>query len=67
MSPASALPAGKVVLPQGDPAAARARLNALAAPDLSRLGVKPGAAVGPVAPEAEGSPFSAAVGQEQPR
>lgn len=67
VSPTSALPAGKVVLPQGDPAAARARLNALAAPNLSRLGAKPGAASGPVAPEAEGSPFSAPVGQEQPR
>ncbi len=66
MSPASALPAGKVVLPQGDPAAARARLNALAAPTISRLGPKPGA-VSPITPEAEDSPFSAPVGQEQPR
>lgn len=65
--PTSALPAGKVVLPQGNPAAARARLNALAAPNLSRLGAKPEAAAGPVAPKADGSPFSAPVGQEQPR
>ena len=62
----STLPPGKVVLPQGDPAAARARLNALAAPNLSRLGTKAGT-VGPVTPEAEGSPFSTPVGQEQPR
>lgn len=62
----SALPAGKIVLPQGDPAAARARLNALAAPNLSRLGTKSGA-IGSVTPEAEGSPFSVPVGQEQPR
>uniref|UniRef100_UPI0025FAF2E8 hypothetical protein n=1 Tax=uncultured Aureimonas sp. TaxID=1604662 RepID=UPI0025FAF2E8 len=61
-----ALPAGKVVLPHGDAAAARARLNALAAPNLSRLGTKAGT-VGPVTPEAEGSPFSTPVGQEQPR
>jgi conjugal transfer pilus assembly protein TraV len=62
----STLPAGKVVLPQGDPAAARARLNALAAPNLSRFGttLRP---VGPVTPEMEGSPFSTPVGQEQPR
>ena len=66
VSPTPRLPAGKVVLPQGDPAAARARLNALAAPNLSRLGAKPGP-VGSVTPEAEGSPFSAPVGQEQPR
>ncbi|MFV1919646.1 hypothetical protein VPH46_09510 [Sphingomonas sp. MJ1 (PH-R8)] len=66
VSPASAPPAGKVVLPQGDPAAARARLNALAAPSLSRLGTTPGP-VGEVTPEVEGSPFSAPVGQEQPR
>lgn len=62
----SALPAGKVVLPQGDPAAARARLNALAAPNLSRPGTKAGT-VGPVTPGAEGSRFSTPVGQEQPR
>lgn len=62
----SAQPTGKFVLPQGDPAAARARLNALAAPNLSRLGTKSGA-VGSVTPEAEGSPFSVPVGQEQPR
>lgn len=62
----SALPAGKVILPQGDPGAAQARLNALAARKLSRLGttLRP---VGPVTPEMEGSPFSAPVGQEQPR
>lgn len=66
VSPTPALPAGKVVLPQGDPAAARARLNALAAPNLSRLGAKP-APTGVIKPEAEGSPFSAPVGQEQPR
>lgn len=66
VSAVSPLPAGKVVLPQGDPAAARVHLNALAAPNLSRLGTKP-RTVGPVTTEAEGSPFSAPVGQEQPR
>ncbi|WP_156680499.1 TraV family lipoprotein [Sphingomonas profundi] len=35
------LPPGKVVLPQGDPAATRARLRALAAPQLPKLGQPP--------------------------
>ncbi|SFR99786.1 TraV family lipoprotein [Sphingomonas jatrophae] len=59
------LPAGKVVLPQGDAAAARARLKALATPDLARLGRRSDQTAGPA--ESDASPFSAPAGQEQPR
>lgn len=59
------LPAGKVVLPQGDAAAARARLKALAIPDLARLGKRPDQGTSPA--EGDASPFSAPAGQEQPR
>lgn len=60
-----ALPAGKVVLPQGDAAAAQARLRALATPNLSRLGARP---IQPTPPtDLDGSLFSAPAGEEQPR
>jgi conjugal transfer pilus assembly protein TraV len=59
------LPAGKVVLPQGDTAAARARLKALATPDLVRLGKRSDQGTSPI--EGDASPFSAPAGQEQPR
>jgi conjugal transfer pilus assembly protein TraV len=59
------LPAGKVMLPQGDAAAARARLKALATPDLARLGKRSDQGTSPA--EGDASPFSAPAGPEQPR
>ncbi|VVT10126.1 Type IV conjugative transfer system lipoprotein (TraV) [Sphingomonas sp. EC-HK361] len=59
------LPPGKVVLPQGDAAAARARLKTLATPDLARLGKRSDQGTSPA--EGDASPFSAPAGQEQPR
>ena len=63
-SPAT-LPPGKVVLPHGDAAAARARLNALIGPQLPKLGQPPISNGGDAGDP--GDPFASLPRQELPR